>query len=253
MNRTEIHWMAEEESLPEGMVYIGALPGVGNVGKIIVDALIEEHQSECLAWIMHPDFPPHSTMKDGLLRPPRIEIHQVLLPMGLPVIVLTGDSQPLTPTGQFEVADKILHLLDDADAELLLILVGLQADVEDSSIHLVCADADTRDAFAERGVIASSTAPEAGMIGMAGLLAGMAPLRSVPAACAVAETLGSTVDVISGQRLASWVEENLGIALDISIDTTESTAERIRREIALDHTELDSLLNPSEPSPEFYV
>ena len=253
MNRTEIHWMDGAKSLPDGMVYIEALPGVGNVGKIIVDALIEEHESECIAWIMHPDFPPHSTMKDGLLRPPRIEIHQVLLPMGLPVIVLTGDSQPLTPTGQYEVADKILNMLDDADSELLLILVGLQADVEDRSIHLVCSDADTRDAFAERGVTASTTAPEAGMIGMAGLLAGMAPLRSVPAACAVAETLGSTVDVITGQRLATWVEEKLGIALDISIDTTESTAERIRREIALDTSELDSLLNPPEPSPEFYV
>ena len=253
MNRTEIHWMNGANSLPEQMVFIEALPGVGNVGKIIVDALIEEHESECLAWLMHPDFPPHSTMKDGLLHPPRIEIHQVLLPMGLPVIVLTGDSQPLTPTGQYELADKILKMLDKADAELLLILVGLQADVEEQSIHLVCSDIDTRDAFAERGVIASTTAPEAGMIGMAGLLAGMAPLRSVPAACAVAETLGSTVDVIAGQRLASWVEEKLGIALEISIDTTESTAERIRREIALDQTELDSLLNPSEPSPEFYV
>jgi len=253
MNRTEIHWMNDQSSLPEGMVFIEALPGVGNVGKIIVDALIEEHQSECLAWIMHPDFPPHSTMKDGLLHPPRIEVHKVLLPMGLPVIILTGDTQPLTPTGQYEVADKILKMLDAADAELLLILVGLQADVEGRSIHLVCSDADTRDAFADRGVIASTTAPEAGMIGMAGLLAGMAPLRSVPAACAVAETLGSTVDVITGQRLATWVEENLGIALDISIDTTENTAERIRREIALDASELESLLNPSEPSPEFYV
>ena len=144
-------------------------------------------------------------------------------------------------------------MLDQADAELLLILVGLQADVEEQSIHLVCSDADTRDAFAQRGVIASTTAPEAGMIGMAGLLAGMAPLRAVPAACAVAETLGSTVDVIAGQRLASWVEEKLGIALEISIDTTQSTAERIRREIALDQTELDSMLNPPEPSPEFYV
>ena len=131
MNRTEIHWMNELESLPEQMVFIGALPGVGNVGKIIVDALIEEHESECLAWLVHPDFPPHSTMKDGLLHPPRIEIHQVLLPMGLTVIVITGDSQPLTPTGQFELTDKILRMLDEADAELLLILVGLQADVEE--------------------------------------------------------------------------------------------------------------------------
>ena len=46
MNRTEIHWMNGANSLPEQMVFIEALPGVGNVGKIIVDALIEEHESE---------------------------------------------------------------------------------------------------------------------------------------------------------------------------------------------------------------
>ena len=103
MNRTEIHWMNGFESIPEQMVFIEALPGVGNVGKIIVDALIEEHDSECLAWLMHPDFPPHSTMKDGLLHPPRIEIHQVLLPMGLPVIVLTGDSQKVNKPSNFQI------------------------------------------------------------------------------------------------------------------------------------------------------
>ena len=91
------------------------------------------------------------------------------------------------------------------------------------------------------------------MIGMAGLLASMAPMHSLASACIVAETLGSTVDVITGQRIANWIEENLGIPLAISVDTTEKTADRIRKEIAMDTSELDNLFEKSEPSPEFYV
>ena len=75
---TRFHWIVGN-GLPEHSAILEAVPGVGNVGKIVVDALVEKHPSRTIGWILHPDFPPHSTMKDGLLHPPRIEIHQVLL------------------------------------------------------------------------------------------------------------------------------------------------------------------------------
>jgi len=253
MNRSITHWCGDSDEIPQEMVILLALPGVGNVGKVLADAIIEEHQSDLIAWIMHPDLPPHATLVDGLLRPPRIEIHLVQLPVGLPLLIVTGDAQPLTPAGQFELSTRLLEMFAEAKSEIMFILAGLAAEVEDDSVHLVCSDEDTRDAFAARGIEASSEAPEAGMIGMAGLLASMAPMHSLASACIVAETLGSTVDVITGQRIANWIEQRLGIPLAISVDTTEKTAERIRKEIAMDTSELDRLLETSEPSPEFYV
>lgn len=253
MNRSIMHWCADSKEIPQEMVILLALPGVGNVGKVLVDAIIEEHKSDPIAWVMHPDLPPHATLVDGLLRPPRIEIHLVQLPVGLPLLIVTGDAQPLTPAGQFELSTHLLELFAEAKSEIMFILAGLAAEVEDHSVHLVCSDEDTRDAFKVRGIEASNEAPEAGMIGMAGLLASMAPMHSLASACIVAETLGSTVDVITGQRIANWVEEHLGIPLAISVDTTEKTADRIRKEIAMDTSELDSLFEKSEPSPEFYV
>ncbi|DAC26048.1 MAG TPA: hypothetical protein HA330_03495 [Candidatus Thalassarchaeaceae archaeon] len=253
MNRSITHWCGDSDEIPQEMVILLALPGVGNVGKVLADAIIEEHQSDLIAWIMHPDLPPHATLVEGLLRPPRIEIHLVQLPVGLPLLIVTGDAQPLTPAGQFELSTRLLEMFAEAKSEIMFILAGLAAEVEDDSVHLVCSDEDTRDAFAERGIEASTEAPEAGMIGMAGLLASMAPMHSLASACIVAETLGSTVDVITGQRIANWIEQRLGIPLAISVDTTEKTAERIRKEIAMDTSELDSLLETSEPSPEFYV
>ncbi len=253
MNRSITHWCTDSEEIPQEMVILLALPGVGNVGKVLVDAIIEEHKSDPIAWIMHPDLPPHATLVDGLLRPPRIEIHLVQLPVGLPLLIVTGDAQPLTPAGQFELSTRLLEIFAEAKSEIMFILAGLAAEVEDDSVHLVCSDEDTRDAFKARGIEASNEAPEAGMIGMAGLLASMAPMHSLASACIVAETLGSTVDVITSQRIANWIEEYLGIPLAISVDTTEKTADRIRKEIAMDTSELDNLFEKSEPSPEFYV
>ena len=72
--KTKFHWIVGN-GLPEHSAIIEAVPGVGNVGKILVDALVEKHPSRTIGWILHPDFPPHATLSnEGLLAPPRLEI-----------------------------------------------------------------------------------------------------------------------------------------------------------------------------------
>ncbi len=58
---TTIHWEVEK-SLPEHQLMIAAVPGIGNVGKLMVDTLNEQHESSLIARILHPDMPPHSTL-----------------------------------------------------------------------------------------------------------------------------------------------------------------------------------------------
>ena len=47
MNRTKIHWLIGDR-LPKHMAIIEAVPGVGNVGKLVADGLIKKHQSKTL-------------------------------------------------------------------------------------------------------------------------------------------------------------------------------------------------------------
>ena len=42
MNRTKVHWLGE---IPPHTAVIEAVPGIGNVGKLIVDGLVSTHQS----------------------------------------------------------------------------------------------------------------------------------------------------------------------------------------------------------------
>ena len=142
MSRAYIHWLIGS-SLPEHIALLEALPGVGNVGKLVVDALVENNPSTLIARILHPDMPPHSTLdKDGLLAPPSMLVHRVMLPDGRYVVTVTGELQPMTAKGQHEVAQAILEMAKSTPQ--LLVLAGLASEVEEKAIHVICADAKVR-------------------------------------------------------------------------------------------------------------
>lgn len=253
MNRTKIHWLVGD-SLPEHASMLEAVPGVGNVGKLVVDSLIEKHPSRTLAWILHPDFPPHSTLNsDSLLAPPRIRIDSVLLPDGRTVIVAGGNLQPMTAAGQHEVSEAILELASKSDTPQLLVLAGLAAGAEDKQIHVICADADVRKRLEVDDIPVSREHPEAGMIGIAGLLISLSPLHSVSTIGLVAETMGASADVVAADRLAAWIEAAFDLPLELSLDSTEKTAARILDEMNAGGDLEETLAMTDVESGDFYV
>jgi proteasome assembly chaperone (PAC2) family protein len=143
------------------------------------------------------------------------------------VITIGGDLQPMTAAGQFEVADTILKLAKVSKSPQVLILAGLAAGTEDRGIHVICADEKVRKNLESNDILVSRTQPEAGMIGLAGLLISLSPLHEVPAVALVAETIGASMDVLAADRLANWIEEGLNLPLDLDLDTTEETAKKL--------------------------
>ena len=253
MNRTKIHWLVGD-SLPEHASMLEAVPGVGNVGKLVVDSLIEKHPSRTLAWILHPDFPPHSTLdSDSLLAPPRIRIDSVLLPDGRTVIVVGGNLQPMTAAGQHEISEAILELASESDTPQLLVLAGLAAGAEDKQIHVICADRDVRKRLEADDIPVTREHPEAGMIGIAGLLISLSPLHSVSTIGLVAETMGASADVVAADRLAAWIEAAFDLPLELSLDSTEKTAARILDEMNAGGDLEETLAMTDVESGDFYV
>ncbi len=253
MNRTRIHWLVGD-SLPEHAAMLEAVPGVGNVGKLVVDSLVEAHPSRTLAWILHPDFPPHATLDgDSLLAPPRIRIDSVLLPDGRTVIVVGGHLQPITAAGQHEVSETILKLATDSNTPQLLVLAGLAAGAEDRQIHVICADAEVRKRLEVDDIPVSRKHPEAGMIGIAGLIISLSPLHSVSTIGLVAETMGASADVMAADRLAAWIEAAFDLPLGLSLDSTEKTAARILDEMNAGGDLEETLAMTDAETGDFYV
>ena len=64
MSRVRLLWEDGDESLPEHHYLLEAVPGVGNVGKLVLDTLVNTHPSRTVLRILHPDLPPHATLND---------------------------------------------------------------------------------------------------------------------------------------------------------------------------------------------
>jgi hypothetical protein len=254
MNRSRIHWLVGE-GMPEHTAMLEAVPGVGNVGKIVVDSLVDKHPSRTIGWILHPDFPPHSTLdRDGLVSPPRININSVLLPDGRTVITVGGPLQPMTAAGQHEVSETILELASESGTPQLLVLAGLAAGTDDREIHVICADAEVRKNLEANDIPVSKEQPEAGMIGIAGLLISLSPLYGVPAVGLVAETIGASTDVLAAERLALWIEAGLDLPLGLDLDSTEETARKLMETMEVSGSIEETLsTSETEGSSDFYV
>ena len=254
MNRTRIHWLVGE-GIPEHVAMLEAVPGVGNVGKIVVDSLVDKHPSRTIGWILHPDFPPHSTLDgNGFVSPPRININSILLPDGRTIITVGGPLQPMTAAGQYEVSEAILEMAFESGTPQLLVLAGLAAGTDDREIHVICADAEVRKNLEANDIPVSKEHPKAGMIGIAGLLISLSPLYGVPAIGLVAETIGASTDVLAADRLASWIEAGLDLPLDLDLDSTEETARKLMETMEVGSTIEETLgASESEGSSDFYV
>jgi len=243
--KTKFHWIVGN-GLPEHSAIIEAVPGVGNVGKIVVDALVEKHPSRTIGWILHPDFPPHATLSnEGLLAPPRLEINSVLLPDGTTIITIGGDLQPMTANGQFEVADSILAMAKENNTPQILVLAGLAAGAEDRGIHVICADTNVKKSLQDIDINVSSEHPKSGMIGIAGLLISLSPLHGVTTIGLVAETIGASTDKLAADRLSSWIEQGLDLPLNLDLDTTEKTAKKLLSTMDVSE-DINQILNGNE-------
>tara|TARA_Y100001960_G_C14757355_1_gene871994 strand:- start:1729 stop:2439 length:711 start_codon:yes stop_codon:yes gene_type:complete len=234
---------------------VEAVPGVGNVGKIVVDALVAKHPSRTVGWILHPDFPPHATLGDDfLIEPPRLDIKTILLKDGSTIVAVTGIMQPMTAAGQYEVAESILGLASQSRATRLLVLAGLASEPDCRAIHVICSDRKLRGVLEKDDIEVSRDQPNQGMIGIAGMVLSLSTTLGVPSVGIVAETMGASSDVLAADRMAKWIEQAFEVPLDLDLDTTKETAARLMDEIGVDGSLEDYLeMEEQEASSDFYV
>ncbi len=204
------HWKSGADCLPSHRIVLAALPGVGNVGKLIVDSLIEAGQAEMVLQLLHPAMPPQARLnEDGLLTPPGIMFHHLD-----DVIIVTADGQPMTPEGQHECAVEILRLALGAGCEHVVVLAGMAAAAGEEEAFIVCSDKTVRLDLEGSGADVRRDQPNGGVIGMVGLLASLGPAIGVNSSCAIATTVGASVDPVASDRLLRAVCD--WFSLDIS-------------------------------------
>ena len=107
-------------------ILVEGLPGVGHVGKLVADHMVEELKAEKIMEIFSPHFPPQVMVNsDGTIRQVRNEIYAYRGKDGEPdLLILIGDYQSATNEGHYELCDIFLDVAESYHVQRIYALGG---------------------------------------------------------------------------------------------------------------------------------
>ncbi|WP_135363009.1 proteasome assembly chaperone family protein [Halosimplex halophilum] len=228
----------ERESLGEvdldDPVLVEGLPGVGHVGKLAAEHLLEELDSELVERVHSTHFPPQVSVDEGRTQLAGAEFHAVRPEDGQDMLVLTGDHQAQDNTGHYGLTDTFLDVADDHGVSRVFALGGVPTGelIEEYSV-LGAATADAVvDDLEDVGVEFREDEPAGGIVGVSGLLLGLGERRGFEAACLMGETSGYLVDPKSAQAVLEVLQEVVDFAVDYaSLEERADEMEEVVRKI----------------------
>ncbi len=228
MNEIEIDVLTEKEL--DDPLLIEGLPGVGLVGKLAVDQLINELASDSIRQIYSEHLPPAVSIdNDGTASLTSLTLHAVETD-AVDLLVLTGDSQAQETLGQYRLANAVLDLAEEFDVHDIISLGGFGTgeQVEEYAVVGAVGDASNglKDRLDQAGVNFDDESELDTIIGMSGVLVGMAPRRDIQSAGLLGITPGYYVDPASARVVLNVLQNSLGF--DVDLTTLEEQAEQVQ-------------------------
>ena len=112
MDYVTIRYVTKKPKLNNPLLIEG-LPGIGNVGKLAVEHLIDSVKATKFAELYSKDFPPQVFINiDGTVKLVNNEFYywKAKKRNQRDLVLLTGDYQGLSSQGQYELVEKILDI-----------------------------------------------------------------------------------------------------------------------------------------------
>ena len=208
-------------------VLIEGLPGIGFVANLAAIYIIKKLEAEKFAEIYSPSFQDFAiTSSDGSPRSPANELYfWTSEEASRDIIILCGNTQALTVSGQYELSGRILDFVQDLGCNFVICLGGLKRERRVSSPQLygTFTDSETMKKTQRYGL----KIMEGRIFGMAGLLLGLASLREMRGVCLLKETLGTYPDVEAAKEVIAFLMNYLGFSIDLK-DLTEAAQDSFK-------------------------
>ena len=242
MEHVTIRYVGEKPSL-KNPILIEGLPGIGNVGKLAVEHLIEMINAKKFAELYSKDFPPQVFINtDGTVKLVNNEFFywQAKKKNQRDLILLTGDYQGLSAQGQYELVEKILDVIESFGVKEMFTLggYGLGHEIEDPKVLFATTDKSLVKKIKKYGAVFKKNEPGGGIIGASGLLLGLGKLRGFQGVCFMGETPGYLVDPTGAKAVLKILTKITNIDIDLS--QLEKKAKEIEA-IAQQLQEIESL------------
>ncbi|WP_298525545.1 proteasome assembly chaperone family protein [uncultured Methanobrevibacter sp.] len=231
MNSIELTVLEEIEL--DNPIFIEALPGLGHVGKLAADHMIDELGATKFAEIYSPTFPPQVIVKEeGIIENMLNELYY-LKDVGednLDLIILVGNTQALSPEGQYLVCKDILEFVMGFDIDRIYTLGGMvtgQAP-ENPKVFGAATCEENAELLKEAGIELRSN--DGGIVGASGLFLGLGVRQGIHGSCLMGETPGYFIDAEAAEAVLNKLSMLLNF--EINVDELEQRAEETRQMIA---------------------
>ncbi len=214
MEEVDIEVVAEPEL--DDPLLVEGLPGVGHVGKLAAQHLVQELDGEVVRRVYTSDFPPQVTVDDdGTTELTHATFHAVDAGER-DLLVLTGDHQAQSNEGHYRLAESFLDVAEDLGTGRLFALGGVPTGelVDEPAVLGAATDAAFVEDLEAMDVEFRENEPAGGIVGVSGLLLGLGERRGIEGACLMGETSGYLVDPKSGQAVLEVLEEYAGFDVD---------------------------------------
>ena len=208
---------------------VEGLPGVGHVGKLAAEHLLEELDTTLLARLYSEHFPPQVGVENGRTELACVEFHAARA-SDADLLVLTGDHQAQDNAGHYRLTDHVLDVAEGFDVERVFALGGVPTGelIEEYDVIGAASTASLHDEL-DDVIEFREDEPAGGIVGVSGLLLGLSGRRDRPAACLMGETSGYLVDPKSARAVLGALGTVAGF--EVAYDSLEERAEEMEEVI----------------------
>lgn len=229
--RTTQFNVLEEVSL-NNPIFIEALPGIGHVGKLAIDHVIDELGATKFVEIYSPYFPPQVLVgDDGIIENMVNELYYLKSEEDdHDFIFLVGNCQGLSTEGQYELCGAILDFVESLGVREIYTLGGLATGqaVEGNRVLGAATDASRIELLKEADIEIRSA--DGGIVGASGLFLGLGRLRGMSGSCLMGKTPGYFIDAEAAENILKKL--SILVNIEVNTDKLEERAEETREMIS---------------------
>jgi uncharacterized protein (TIGR00162 family) len=201
-------------------VFIEGLPGIGNVGKVTIDFIIDEMKAQKL-FSFTSNTLPHSVFvnEKNLVELPSIELYYKKWDKKTDLLLLTGDVQPIDEESCYDFCEMLLDCFQELKGSEIITLggIGLPTAPKVPKVYVTGNSAPLIKKYKENTKLYSKLYGIVGpIVGVSGLLLGLAEKRKIPAITLLAETMGHPMYL--GVKGAKEILEVLNKKLSLKIN-----------------------------------
>ncbi len=240
-------------------VLVEGLPGIGNVGRVAAGYLVNELKMKKIAELYSPHFLPLVILQnDAVANMLKCEFFYYRS-RNRDIIILTGDTQSITPEGHYEICNKILDFAEKNGVKEIITLGGFAEGKEVPEPRIIGAVNDKKllKKYEKLGIDFGKEHPIGTIVGASGLLLGLGKMYNIDGLCLMGETFGLPLitDPKAADRVLHVLVRILGIKVDMSKleNTIKEMEDRIEKTDKIHKKMLQQLSKGSKSEDIKYI